>query len=318
MKIINKGQIIYTPKDKFGYFAWPTVEKLTDGQLVVSCSGFRQKHVDIYGKTCIFLGIENNLTSWSQPLVVNDRYGQDERDPGIIFHQDKVILNWFSSGEDGGHWLRYKRQDKDWSRIFTAPTATPHGLFKHKDQLYLVGESEHHEGKITLTLVTFEEINKEAVPRYQHINILPLPYYDGRWCEPHGVETAHGNMLIAIRHQNLSSKKGYDAEFNTYTIISHDDGESFTLLNRAIKHGSPPHLLTYEGSTLLTYGYRKRPFGVRAKYAGTEYTLESKLSDYDCGYPSTVELTNGTLLTVYYGRYRKKHKTGILWINWEL
>lgn len=71
---------------------------------------------------------------------------------------------------------------------------------------------------------------------------------------------------------------------------------------------SPPDLkLLADGRVLLTRGYRREPFGVRAYLSEdegatwpTEIVLRDDGPDRDVGYPSTVQFDDGRLLTVYY------------------
>jgi hypothetical protein len=72
--------------------------------------------------------------------------------------------------------------------------------------------------------------------------------------------------------------------------------------------GLPSHLLKRsDGRLLMTYGHRRKPFGNQARISndsGQSWSQPIVLSDDgiggDLGYPSTVELGNGTLLTVWY------------------
>ena len=73
---------------------------------------------------------------------------------------------------------------------------------------------------------------------------------------------------------------------------------------------SPPDLkLLADGRILLTRGYRRTPFGVRAHISKDEgntwpepgeIILREDGLDRDVGYPSTVQLADGRLVTVYY------------------
>jgi hypothetical protein len=59
---------------------------------------------------------------------------------------------------------------------------------------------------------------------------------------------------------------------------------------------------------ICTYGYRaKAPFGIRAMFSNdngktwdTGYSIYDNEISADLGYPSTVELADGSLLTVFY------------------
>jgi len=72
--------------------------------------------------------------------------------------------------------------------------------------------------------------------------------------------------------------------------------------------GLPSHLLRLrDGRLVMTYGYRRKPFGNQARLStdgGRTWSAPITLSDDgmggDLGYPSTVELADGTLLSVWY------------------
>ena len=57
----------------------------------------------------------------------------------------------------------------------------------------------------------------------------------------------------------------------------------------------------------MCYGYRRAPHGNRARVSadhgrtwGDEFVISADGMNGDLGYPSTVELADGTLLTVWY------------------
>ena len=63
------------------------------------------------------------------------------------------------------------------------------------------------------------------------------------------------------------------------------------------------------GVLLCTYGYRRKPFGVRcavSKDGGTSWTgnqeivIRDDCPTWDCGYPFSIELDPGHIFTVYY------------------
>ena len=63
------------------------------------------------------------------------------------------------------------------------------------------------------------------------------------------------------------------------------------------------------GALVSVYGYRKKPFGIKAmiSYDGgenwdTDYVLYDGASSLDLGYPASVERRDGTILTVFYER----------------
>jgi hypothetical protein len=75
----------------------------------------------------------------------------------------------------------------------------------------------------------------------------------------------------------------------------------------------------------MTYGYRAKPFGQRVaislddgKSWQGDWILRGDGPDHDLGYPSTVELADGSLLTVCYQKAAPKEKCSLLWSKWKL
>ena len=88
---------------------------------------------------------------------------------------------------------------------------------------------------------------------------------------------------------------------------STDGGKSWSEPH-PICYGLPSHLLRLrDGRLVMSYGYRRVPYGNRARIStdnGKNWSGEIVLSGDgkggDLGYPSTVEAGDGTLLTVWY------------------
>ena len=83
-------------------------------------------------------------------------------------------------------------------------------------------------------------------------------------------------------------------------------------------------MLHSSGALILTYGRREAPFGGRimisrdgGKTWGEEHILTEAYCN-DLGYPATVELEDGSLVTVYYERYKDDKFTSILGVKWRI
>ena len=93
----TSGVICSMPKEKFGYFGWPSIARQADGTLIVAASGFRNQHVCPWGRTVVCKSHDDGAT-WSAPIVVNNT-PLDDRDAGVISLGDsngqvaKVVLN---------------------------------------------------------------------------------------------------------------------------------------------------------------------------------------------------------------------------------
>lgn len=110
-----------------------------------------------------------------------------------------------------------------------------------------------------------------------------------------------------------------------HTAFSHDGGTSWSNLKKTPMWGHPPCVnLLNDGRLLCCYGYRREPFGVRACLSeddgrtwnmAEEIILRDDGCSRDVGYPSTVQLDDGYLYTVYYihGEDNIRHIAGTRW-----
>ncbi len=90
---------------------------------------------------------------------------------------------------------------------------------------------------------------------------------------------------------------------------SDDAGKSWAEVRPTPLWGFPPHLARLsDGKVLCTYGHRRPPYGQRACvsedgltwHPDREVVLRSDAENGDLGYPASVELAPGRMLTVYY------------------
>jgi hypothetical protein len=101
---------------------------------------------------------------------------------------------------------------------------------------------------------------------------------------------------------------------------SEDDGKTWTYANRPAPDtgsGNPPSLIRLsDGRLLLTYGYRKQPFGIRARFSsddGATWSDERILRDDggngDIGYPRSAQRPDGQVVTVYYYHLENRERS---------
>ncbi|MBZ0294448.1 MAG: glycoside hydrolase [Anaerolineae bacterium] len=150
--------------------------------------------------------------------------------------------------------------------------------------------------------------------------------------EPHVAELPDGKLVAHIRLQNMAGapNKLEDLGLTHFSIMqseSTDGGKTWTQEEPLGFHGSPPHLMLHSsGALVCVYGYRLEPYGQRAaiSYDGGQtwaydYILRDDGPDHDLGYPSSVELADGSILTVYYQKpYSTDDQCGLLWTRWHL
>ncbi len=146
-------------------------------------------------------------------------------------------------------------------------------------------------------------------------------------CEPHAVQLPDGRIIAHIRVQYFDDAKG--GIFTVYQSESDDFGKTWTKPHAILGRlgGSPPHLLVASDGTLIcTYGFRAHdPYGVKAAISNDSgktwdcdhYLYENHVG-HDLGYPSTVELSDGSFLTVFYAVTEKGGPATILQQKWRL
>jgi sialidase-1 len=111
-----------------------------------------------------------------------------------------------------------------------------------------------------------------------------------------------GKLLCALRED-----RRHECAWLTQSA---DGGKTWQIPWRLPLWGHPQHLLALQsGSVLCTYGYRRPPYGVRAclsRDEGQTWDLAHELViradgiGVDLGYPSSVQLADGRILTAYY------------------
>lgn len=145
----------------------------------------------------------------------------------------------------------------------------------------------------------------------------------GRFSQLHGlnfneaslIDLGKGRMLAMVRADGAFHTS--DNEFmpvggvgELHCADSFDSGLSWSVPRRTGLWGQPGSLLALSnGDLLCTYGYRRRPFGVRAAISkdhgatwdsAGEIAIRNDCPTWDCGYPFSIELSSGQMFSVYY------------------
>jgi hypothetical protein len=138
--------------------------------------------------------------------------------------------------------------------------------------------------------------------------------------ELHAVETADRRILVHIRNHNPENGG------ETLQSESADGGRTWSMPHPIGVWGLPSHLLRLrDGRLLMTYGYRRKPFGNRARLSsdhgrtwGDEVLISDDGASGDLGYPSTVELARGELITVWYESRKETPRAVLRMARWEI
>ncbi len=363
--VAEHGVVCRLPGERFGYFGWPTVERLADGTLIVASSGLRADHICPWGKTVLHTSTDNGRT-WSAPRVINDS-PMDDRDAGLIsLGGQRLLVSWFTldvrkhvgdalfnglSPEEvnlwksalarmtpdaleqwEGSWIMLSETaGATWGAPIRVPVSTPHGpvRLRNGDLLYL-GKRYGTNDDLHLACITAVH-SVDGGRSWAILGSVPVcPGTDNaNYHEPHVVELPSDRLLGMIRIENHAGRDLAGAGLLSFSMMqteSDDGGRTWTPARPLGFHGSPPHLLRHSsGVLLLTYGYRQAPYGQRVAFSRDDgatwdhdWIIRDDGPDGDLGYPSTVELPDGSLFTACYQKAAAGEKCSLLWSKWQL
>ena len=213
-----------------------------------------------------------------------------------------------------------------WSETIRLPISAPHGptLCRDGSLLYL-GLEMYEKDRLTM----YDGHGPVSLYRscdggftWEHLSDVTKPAWFGEsdWLdEPHVIELPDGRIFGAFR---IEGRK----PFTIGTAVSEDGGKTWSEIRPTGVSGSPPHLMLHSsGALICSFGRREEPYGERAMVSydlgetwETLYILDERAEYYDLGYPSTVEMDDGSLITVYYQRFDQDPNTSILYTQWKL
>jgi len=208
-----------------------------------------------------------------------------------------------------------------WSKTVRMPISAPHGPNRCRDgSLIYLGLEYCSDGELAPKAVALYK-SFDSGYSWEKISVVTPPDWlvDKEFLdEPHVIELPDGRLFGAFR---IEGRK----PFTIGTTVSEDGGKTWSDVVCTGVSGSPPHLMMHSsGALICSYGRREAPYGERAivsydfgKTWSEEYILDESYSG-DLGYPSTVELDDGSLITVYYQRYNDDKKCSILYTKWCL
>jgi len=220
---------------------------------------------------------------------------------------------------DLGEWIiRSTDGGETWSARIPTIVNSPHGPIQLKDgRLFYAGKQLWtDEKKIGVTVSDDDGLT------WKWLSDIPTRAGDDAtksYHELHAAEADDGTIIAQIRNHNQANS-GW-----TLQTESKDGGKTWTE-PRPICFGLPSHLLKLrDGRLLMSYSHRRAPFGNQARVSSDHgktwseaITISADGIGGDLGYPSTVELTDGTLLTVWYESMAGKKHAVLRQATWRL
>lgn len=239
-----------------------------------------------------------------------------------------------AAAQYAGAWLRHSDDGgQTWAKPQKVMLTTPHGpIFLRTGVLFYVGKhftsmQSFARGEGPVVAMSSTDGGRE----WAVVSTLPLckKTVENQYHEAHVGELPDGRLLALIRVEDAEdhpiSAAGIE-HFSLVQTVSDDRGHSWSTPVALGFHGSPPHLLVHSsGIIVCTYGYRQGPYGQRAMISrdggeSWEYDLilRDDGPDGDLGYPSSVELADGSIFTVYYQQEHVGGQCSLLWTRWSL
>ena len=211
--------------------------------------------------------------------------------------------------------------------LHKSPVTSPHGPLKTRDgRIIWVGTNFQREKGVEAY-----EIKPDGSMEF--IGAIPNSVFDDKRvmsCEPYAIELPDGTLLCQIR----VGRYGDDMVLTTSQSVSKDGGKTWSepeiLLSK--NGGATAHIIKHSSGVLIS-AYEKRrdpddeasPYGIKLMFSYDDgktwdtdnWLYETKIST-DLGYPSTVELTDGSLLTVFYAHETADGPAVIMQQKWRL
>jgi hypothetical protein len=341
------------------YHGWPTLGRRRLGQVVVVCSGGREEHVCPFGRVEMMVSNDMGKT-WGWPQVLLDS-AIDDRDAGVIeTARGTLLVTTFTSlayerplqeaekrkPGTAGAWpaerlerwqLAHRRLDAaqrqaqlgqwmirstdggvTWSARYPSVVNSPHGPIQLADGRLLYAGKELWTGQRRVGVC---ESTDDGLS-WRWLADIPVRAGDtaANYHELHAVETTDGRLVVHIRNHNKANQN------ETLQSESSDGGKTWSVPRSIGVWGLPSHLLRLRnGNLLMSYGYRREPFGNQARLSADQgrtwsepLVLSSDGYSRDLGYPSTVELEDGTLLTVWYELKKDSPRAVLRQARWQI
>ena len=338
-KVVDTRVISKTPDL---YCGWPTLARRANGQLLLVFSGGREQHICPFGRVDMMRS-DDEGESWTWPRTLLDG-PIDDRDAGVVeTAQGSILATTFTSlsyyenrlkaalrekADEAGTWpverlrrwqsvhQRLSAQQRTaelgqwmirstdggvtWSGRYSSIVNSPHGPIQLADGRLLyagkrlwTGDNEngvcqsHDDGQSWNWLA---DIPTRAGDDHRHYHEL------------HAAQADDGRLIVQIRNHNKTNAG------ETLQCESTDGGRTWSVPLSLGVWGLPSYLTKLrDGRLLMSYGYRRPPFGNQARVsedAGQTWseplTISSDGEGNDLGYPSTAQLKDGSLVTVWY------------------
>ncbi|MBR0057065.1 MAG: exo-alpha-sialidase [Kiritimatiellae bacterium] len=274
------------------------------------------------------------LLSWFTSVAYRARIrDRDRLDPASRQYQwslhDAKIPTALVKEQLGAFTRRSIDGGRTWEPPVRTPCSAPHGPIQLRDgRLLYVGKSgDADQADLGPGVGKVVAESRDGGRSWRVIGEVPFPEGETvlrMYHEPHAVEADDGRIVAQIRHECPWMPDGPRESVQTESA---DGGRTWTMPRPVGIGGFPPHLLRLSDGTLLsTYAKRTGELGEYACLSddggrtwdiANEIKLAGHWSD-DIGYPSSVQLPGGNILTAYYQSEREGEPPCLMSTLWRI
>lgn len=340
------------------YHGWPTVTRRKNGDLVTVVSGGREAHVCPFGRVDMMVSHDQGATwGWPQTILdgpSDDRdagvletakgtllvttftslayepllkkaeaqQGQPGAWPEVRLNAWKAAHNRLSAEQRQaalGEWMiRSTDGGINWSARYPTIVNSPHGPTQLADGRLIYAGKQLWTGEKKIGVSESTDDGQT----WKWLADIPTRAGDevSGYHELHAIEAGEGRLVAQIRNHN---KNGAGETLQTEST---DGGKSWSEPHSIGVWGLPSFLSKLrDGRLLMTYGHRRAPFGNQARVSADQGRTWSEPMIVsgdgvggDLGYPSTVELPDGTLLSVWYESMKDVKKAVLRQARWRI
>lgn len=319
-------RVVY--RQEQSYSAFPDAKRLHNGDLVVIFREAQRRdrvtHLDSSSKASLVRSTDGGQ-SWLPPITVAED-GPDIgiQDPSIVQLRDGTLLanffRWqvrrtepYAADGLGVYLVRSTDNGHTWSKEFTG-VGLPPGCGQWLSTTDAILELPSGE-----LLIPVYENNNAPGELGGHRALVMRSGDQGQSWEPWGqigydpfnlldfeepaLAWLPAGKIVCILREDRRKECAWQSD-------SWDGGRTWSTPRRLPVWGHPSHLLPLaDGRLLLAYGYRRPPYGIRAclSYdAGVTWDLQHEIvlradgENTDLGYPSSLQLADGRIMTFYY------------------
>ena len=284
----------------------------------------RDGGVAVKGKQVLVTSFNNTLEFQRSDVERDAKHKQMINDYCDLFQDADVsqVCSSIAVSEDGGYVF---------GENYSVPITAPHGPIVLKDGRYCYVGTAFRPIVCDYSKLAFKPLENGIYCMFSddgynwtQPQLVFLNNTMSTWCEPHVIELENGELLVQIRVQ-LRADESFDKMY-IYQTVSSDNITKWSEPVSIGVDGAPPFLLRHSsGAIVCVYGKRTRPIAEMATISYDEgktwsepFVIDGDAENGDMGYPSSIEMEDGSIFTIYYQHEQKGENNYVKYTHWAL